>query len=113
MTRELRRLWEVEVYDGDSSDPHCPTKIETVIAFNAVDAIRKCGSSGVVKQPVALHYVTWPPLLKPTAPLLKITSTRGPTDEEVAPTIAVSGEDPRAGEAMDLLANTEGPKTEQ
>ncbi|MCH8277961.1 MAG: hypothetical protein IIC12_03410, partial [Proteobacteria bacterium] len=42
MTRELRRMWEVDLYDGDHNDPDCPTYTETVVAFNAVAAIRKC-----------------------------------------------------------------------
>ncbi len=89
MTRELRREWEVELYDGDRNDPDCPTHTETVVAWNAVEAIRKCGNRRVVKQPRALHYVTWPEQKNSGGPIHKIESTAGPTDQVIEPTIAI------------------------
>lgn len=62
-TRELRRLFEVEVYvetdECDRNDPACPTRKETVVAWNAVDAIRRTGGKAV-SQPVPKSWVTWP-----------------------------------------------------
>jgi hypothetical protein len=89
MTRELRRMWEVDLYDGDRNEPDCPIRTETVVAFNAVEAIRKCHGFFVVTPPRALHFVTWPELKKPGEPVRKIESTAGPTDEVVEPTIAI------------------------
>lgn len=58
-TQELRRMWEVLVYDGDPDDPNVTTSVETVVAWNAVDATRRSGKP-VAAQPKALYYVTWP-----------------------------------------------------
>jgi len=81
--RELRRLWEIEVYDGDPNKKKPKTHTETVIAWNAVDAIRKCGAMKAAKQPVDLGYV----MKDKGEAILKIEDTAGPTDEEVTPTI--------------------------
>lgn len=91
MTRELRRLWEVDTYDGDHNDPNCPIRTETVVAFNAVEAIRKASGRGrlVVTQPRALHFVTWPEQKNSDGPIHKIESTAGPTDEVIEPMIAI------------------------
>lgn len=89
MTRELRRLWEVDLYDGDRNDPNTPIRTETVVAFNAVEAIRKLHGFFVVTPPRAKHFVTWPELKKPDGQVLKIDTTAGPTDEVVEPTIKI------------------------
>ena len=93
MTRELRRMWEVDLYDGDHNDPDCPIHTETVVAFNAVEAIRKCSGRLVVTPPRALHFVTWPELKKPNESIRKIESTAGPTDEVVDPSIAIPSDE--------------------
>ena len=80
--RELRRLWEVEVFDGPPEED-TPSHKETVIAWNAVDANQRCGGH-VKSRPVALYFVTWPEAgEKP----MRIDSTAGPTDEVVEPSI--------------------------
>ena len=79
--RLLRRLWKVKKYVGDEGDPDRSIREETVIAFNAVEAIRRARGA-VAEMPEALHYVTWDD--QP----LRINDTGGPTDEVVEPTIA-------------------------
>jgi hypothetical protein len=84
--RELMRLFKVEVYDGDPDDPKTKTLKETIVAWNAMDAIRRCGNKRLVSQPVASHHVTHPK--HEDGPIYKIDSTAGPTDEtEVKPSI--------------------------
>jgi hypothetical protein len=84
--RELRRLWEVEVFDGDPHDKDTAVYKTTIIAWNAVDAIRHAGSA-VAKQPIALYYVTWPD--KPGGPVYRINSTAGgPVGDPVVPSVS-------------------------
>lgn len=80
MGRMLRRLWEVEIYEGDPDAEEPETRDETIIAWNAVDAVRSCGGRAV-KEPTALGFVTWDDV-----PLL-IESTKGPTKKTAEPTI--------------------------
>lgn len=88
-SRSLRREFAIEVYDGDwENDPNCPIVIETVVAFNAVDALRKCGGRRASRQPVALWFVTYPNDLEPKS--FRIFNTEGPTDIEVNPSIAMT-----------------------
>lgn len=87
--RELRRLWEVEIYDGNPDAKKPKNHIEKVVAWNAVDAIRRCGEMRVASQPKAVCFVTWPEA--EGSPIFKIESTAGPTDEEIKPSIG--GED--------------------
>ena len=82
--RELRRLWEVTVYEGDPNAKKPKTRTETVIAFNAVEALRKCPGQAA-EEPRALMFVTWPEAGNPT--IYKIEDTAGPTDEIVNPTV--------------------------
>lgn len=83
--RELRRLWEVEIYVGKVDAKKPKTRTERVLAWNAVDAIRRCGEAKAVAQPVSLGYVTWPDT--EGSAIYFIESTAGPTEEEVVPTI--------------------------
>lgn len=84
-SRQLRRLWEVKVYDGNPDAKKTKTRKETVVAWNAVDAIRMCG--GVAAEPPkAVCFVTWPKGDE-TGPIFRIESTAGPSDEEITPTI--------------------------
>ena len=58
--RELRRLWEIEIYTEDPNenpDVPTPTKTETLVAWNAVGAIRATGGRAA-KEPKPLYYVT-------------------------------------------------------
>ena len=89
-TRELRRLWEVRVYEGDPDARIPKTKYTTVVAFNAVEAIRLCGGRAA-SEPVALDYVTWPE--HPGDPVLRIQDTSGPTDQVVEPIVPLSAEE--------------------
>ncbi len=91
--RELRRLWDVEVYNGDPEDPNVTTHIETVVAFNAVEANRKCGGR-VALPPTARCYVTWPVDPNTTGPIYRIDSTAGPSDELIEPTIGLEASKP-------------------
>lgn len=84
-SRHLRRLWEVTVYDGNPDAKKPKTRKETVVAWNAVDAIRLCGGAAA-KEPKAVCYVTWPNGDE-SGPIHRIESTAGPTDEEIKPTI--------------------------
>jgi len=85
MTQELRQLWEVQVYIGNPDAKKPKTKKETVLALNAVDAVRRCGTRKVAKPPKPLFFVTWP--AEEGGPVHRINSTAGPTDEEIKPTI--------------------------
>ena len=87
--RELMRLFEVEVYDGDPDDPKTKILKESIVAWNALDAIRSCGKRRLVSQPVAMHHVTHPK--EEDGPIFKIDSTAGPIDEtEVKPSITTA-----------------------
>lgn len=88
--RELRRVWEVEIYEGDPEDPDVTTRTDTVIAWNQVEAIRRAGGR-VVKQPVSKGFVTWPDGREKR--VFKIEDTAGPTDEEIAPSISTGADD--------------------
>ena len=83
------RLFNVEIYDGDPDDPKTKILKETIIAWNAMDAIRRCGNRRLVSQPVASHHVTHPK--EEDGPIFKINSTAGPTDDaEVKPSITTA-----------------------
>jgi hypothetical protein len=88
--RELRRLWEIEVYDGDPhEDPDTPTPThkETIIAWNAVDAIRSAGGP-VAVQPKALFFVTWPVPGDPEENIYRINNTgEGPVGDPIVPSV--------------------------
>jgi len=90
--RELRQLFEVEIYVGDKDAKNPETKIETIVAWNNVDAIRRCGGNAV-KQPEAIAFVTWPEPGDSAEKVYIIRDTSGPTDEEVAPSIAIPSEE--------------------
>ncbi len=81
--RQLRRLWEVEIYMGDPDDPDTPTRTETVIALNGVEANRLAGGR-LVKPPKALYFVSWP---KETGqPIFRVDRPDiGPIGEPVKP----------------------------
>ena len=89
LSRELRRLWEVEYYDGDPDDKKTKTKKETVVAWNHVDAIRKLGGRRVAKQPVEITYVTWPEKDQDVDEVYEIHDTSGPTKKKVKPSIPI------------------------
>jgi len=90
--RELRQLFEVEIYIGDKNAKVPETKIETIVAWNGVDAIRRCAGD-IVKQPRATAFVTWPVDGDTAERVYIIESTAGPTDKEVMPSIAIPKED--------------------
>lgn len=90
--RELRQLFEVEIYVGDKDAVDPETKIETIVAWNGVDAIRRCAGD-VVKQPIALAFVTWPEPGDSAEKVYIINDTSGPTDTEVTPSIALPTEE--------------------
>ena len=81
---ELKRLYEIEIYEGDRNDPEATTRTETIIAWNHVDAIRRVRNP--VSQPVALHFVTNP---DSTGKIYRIDNTTdGPVGEPLNPSIA-------------------------
>ena len=86
-SRELMRLFEVEVYDGDPDDSKTKTTKETIVAWNAMDAIRKCGARKLAYQPKELFHVTHPD--QEGEPIYKIEDTGGPTEEEIQPSIDI------------------------
>ena len=83
--RELRSLWEVELYDGNPDAKNPKTTTVTVVAFNQVEAIRLCGSRKVASLPKFLHHVTWPE--NEGGPIYKINGTAGPDKEKIRPDI--------------------------
>ena len=93
--KELRRLWEVEIFTGKTDVKKPKTRTERVIAWNAVDAIQRCGGKNIAKRPVDLGFVTWPETDKdglPVEPTLKIKSTAGPEEEVVETTLGNEGD---------------------
>jgi len=84
-SRSLRRLFEVKVYrpaKGKEPGPRTKTTKETVIAWNAVDAIRQVAPLAVAEQPRPLVFVTWD-----EPPRVIHNPTEGPMDEIVRPTM--------------------------
>jgi len=58
--RELPRLWEIEIYEQDPHEhPETATQLLTIVAWNAVGAIRGAGKQAVA-QPRQLCFVTHP-----------------------------------------------------
>ena len=87
--RELRRLWDISVYVGDPDDKKRKIRSETIVAFNAVEAIRFCGGQASA-QPRAMYYVTWPEDKSGVGPIHRIEDTSGPmNDIPVQPSIAL------------------------
>lgn len=94
--RHLRRLWEVEVYKGDPDDPNTKTSIESVIGWNATDAIRQLGKGRAATYPQEICYITW------DDPPLRINDTAGPTDIEVKPSMrSIIADDQSSNAAAD------------
>ena len=87
-SRELRRLWDMRVYDGDPDDPKTKTKKETVVAMNEVDANRRTPGS-IAEPPVELTFVTWPEPGEDDTEIFEIHDTSGPTNKKVKPTIPI------------------------
>ena len=83
--RELRRLWKIEVYEGDPNDPDVTVRTETIVAWNQVDAIRHAGGKLAV-QPEALYFVTWP---DNNNQIYRINDTSGPIGEPIEPSIGI------------------------
>lgn len=86
-TRALRRLFVVKCYDGDPDAKKPKIIEEKVIAWNACDAIRRCGRR-VVEQPVAECWVTWD-----DKPLKIVDPKKGPLEEEAIPTVGPTDEE--------------------
>jgi hypothetical protein len=83
--RELKRLWEVEVYVGDPDASEVETRKHTIIAWNHVDAIRHTGGKPVV-MPKALFFVTHP---DEQGRIFRINDTsEGSIGEPINPSIA-------------------------
>lgn len=85
-TRELRRIWKVKVYVGDPDADDPETKIETVIAWNQVDANRKIPGQ-LAELPTLIGYVTWPRKGEEVVYIISNT-TEGPIVETpITPTV--------------------------
>jgi hypothetical protein len=89
--RELRRLWELLVYIGDPDAAKPKTKKETVVAFNPVDATRRAAPRKMALPPKELTFVTWPEV--EDGPVYEISSTAGPSNKKVKPSIDPEGWD--------------------
>jgi hypothetical protein len=76
--RELRRLWRVKVY---KTDKKVHTHEETLVAWNAVEAIRMARGE-VAKAPEAVCYITWD-----NPPRRIDDPSAGPLDEIIEPSI--------------------------
>lgn len=85
--REMRKLYEVELYQGDPNDEDVETEIVTVVAWNTVDALRKCGRRHAAHQPTFKHFVSW------DEPPRRIEDTSGPLDEVVEADFGLEDED--------------------
>lgn len=91
-TRALRQLWEVEIYDGDPNDPDVGLVVETVIAWNHVDAIRRIGRA-VASVPRSLGFVTWSRTGEQHVYLIENTTDGPIEDAPVVPTVGGVGEE--------------------
>lgn len=89
-SRALRSLWTVKIYDGDPDKKKTRIREETIVAFNAVEAIRKCPGN-VAEQPERVCYVTFPE--KDGYPIHRIENTAGPTEEVIEPSIPLEDDD--------------------
>lgn len=92
VTRTLRRLWSVKVFDGEPLD-ETPVITHTVVAMNEIDAQRKAGRH-IAERPTFLHYVTWAPLDDPGGAIYRIENTTdGPFGEPITPSVALPEDD--------------------
>ena len=86
--RELRRLWEVEIYDGDREDSDVTTHLDRLVAWNHVDAIRHAGGH-VATTPEAICFVTWPDF--DGGPIYRVDSPSvGPVGDPITARIAAT-----------------------
>lgn len=84
--RELRQLFEIEVYTGDWEAGDEKTRTVTALGVNAEDAIRRIGASNrAATYPQALCFVTWPDPGEPASEIYRIDNTSGPSDEKIEP----------------------------
>ena len=84
--RELRQLFEIEIYTGDWEDGDEETRTVTALGVNAVDALRRIGNvNRAAAQPQALCFVTGPEPGQPASEIYRIDDTGGPSDEKVVP----------------------------
>ena len=83
--RELRQLFEIEIYTGDWEDGDEETRTVTALGVNAIDAIRRIGSNRAAAQPQALCFVTWPEPGQPATEIYRIDDTGGPSEEKIEP----------------------------
>jgi hypothetical protein len=75
--KEMRKLYEVEVYLGDPDKKSTKTEVLTVVAWNEVDALRRLGGHKAATQPKFVDFVSW------DEPPRVIRDTAGPTEEVV------------------------------
>lgn len=83
--RELRQLFEIEIFTGDWEDGDEDTETVTSLGVNAEDALRRLGNRRAAKYPEALCYVTWPEPGQPATDIYRIDDTGGPSDEKLEP----------------------------
>lgn len=84
--RELRRLWEVDVYEGDPDDEDVALRTETLIAFNQVEAVRRAGGP-VASLPRQICFVSWGE--KEGDPIYRVDSPKeGPAGDPIEPSIS-------------------------
>jgi len=92
--RELLRLWELEIVNGFPDRPEQVSfTVETVLAFNAVEATRVVGNKRLNSQPEPVCYVTWPDEENNDDTRYRIDSPRGPSTEVIVPSILPAGEE--------------------
>jgi hypothetical protein len=84
--RDLRQLYEIEIYTGDWENGETATRKVTALGVNAEDAMRRLGSSNrPAKYPKALHFVTWPEPGQDASEVYRIDDTSGPVGEKLDP----------------------------
>lgn len=88
VTRILRRLWRVKVFDGPPLDD-TPVIEKTVVAMNQIEANRMAGGE-LATRPEFLSYVTWPALDNPGGPVYRINNpTDGPYGDPIEPSVPI------------------------
>lgn len=79
--RDLRQLFEIEIYTGDWENGDEDTRFVTALGVNAEDALRRIGRNRAATYPKALHYVTWPESGQAFSEIYQIDDTGGPAED--------------------------------
>ena len=83
--RDLRQLFEIEIYTGDWENGEFDTRTITALGVNAEDALRRLGRNRAATYPKALHFGSWPEPGEAFSEIYRIDDTSGPVGEILKP----------------------------